>query len=153
MILRLVLKLGWEHMAGRSFLCCPATVQITCSSVKLCIASRDVDWFHSSWNVTHILSFNIFCVFKMCLYFWEQGCILFMLLEVILYFYHWHILDFWNQIMCLTLHAASSVCDSLIGPSYLQRLRLPWIVLGCDVTQWCAVLKVVLNSLIFRGGW
>jgi len=46
-------------MAGRSFLCCSATVQITCSSFKLCIASRDVDWSHSSWNGTHILSFNL----------------------------------------------------------------------------------------------
>jgi len=68
MTLHLVLKLGWDLMAGRSFLCCPGTVQITCSSVKLCIASCDVDWSHSSWNGTHIVSFDIFCVFKMCLY-------------------------------------------------------------------------------------
>jgi len=68
MILRLVLKLDWDHMAGSCFLCCSATVQIICSSFKLCTASRDVDWSHSSWNGTHILSFNIFCVFKFCLY-------------------------------------------------------------------------------------
>jgi hypothetical protein len=54
--------------------------------------------------------------------------------------------------MCLILHTAASACDSLICLIYLQRLRLLWNVLGWDVTQWWAVLKVVLNFLI-RGGW
>jgi len=59
-----------------------------------------------------------------------------MLLEIILYCYHWHVLGFWSQIMCMTLHTAPNACDSSICLIYLQRLRLLWIVLGWDVTQW-----------------
>lgn len=71
----------------------PAFAQITFSSVKHCLLLSGVHCFCALWSETCLHSFNVVVLVFYCKYIF----VLFVHVEVVLYFYYWHFLSSWKQ--------------------------------------------------------